>query len=85
MDVLGTYKIKIGALQKIKWLIVRDNKIWRIIYRLVRDIRTTYELRRKFNKELQEELGLGPVTSYINGQVWTVWLFHEKRKPSEHL
>jgi len=44
-----------------------ENKIWRMICGQVRDIRTN-EWKRKFNKELQEELGLAPVTSYIKGQ-----------------
>jgi hypothetical protein len=44
-----------------------ENKIWRRICEPVRDARTN-EWRRKFNKEIQEELGLVPVTSYIKGQ-----------------
>jgi len=41
-----------------------ENKIWRMICGPVRDTRTN-EWRRKFNEEVQDELGLAPVTSYI--------------------
>jgi hypothetical protein len=42
------------------------------------------EWRRKFNKELQEELGLAPVTSYIKGQRMQ-WLGHIMRRSEEKL
>lgn len=42
---------------------------------------------RKFNKELQEELGLAPVTSYIWGQRLQ-WFghkpYHEKKQKRNH-
>lgn len=44
-----------------------ENKIWRTICRPVND-KSTNEWRRKFNKELQEELSKAPVISYIKGQ-----------------
>lgn len=40
-----------------------ENKIWLMICRPFPDTRTN-EWKRKFNKELQEELGLTPVTNY---------------------
>ncbi|KAL4131010.1 hypothetical protein QTP88_008370 [Uroleucon formosanum] len=58
-----------------------ENKIWRMICGSVRDARTN-EWRRKFNKELQEELGLAPVTSYIKGQRLQ-WFGHIMRKNKE--
>jgi len=49
----------------------------------VRDTRTN-EWRRKFNKELQEELGIAPVTSYIKGQR-IQWLSRMVRRSKEEI
>jgi hypothetical protein len=58
-----------------------ENKIWRKICGPVRDAGTN-DWRRKFNKELQEELGLAPVTSYIKGQRLQ-WFGHIMRRSEE--
>ncbi|KAL4113770.1 hypothetical protein QTP88_017351 [Uroleucon formosanum] len=58
-----------------------ENKIWRKICGPVRDAGTNV-WRRKFNKELQEELGLAPVTSYIKGQRLQ-WFGHIMRRSEE--
>jgi len=43
------------------------NEAWRIKCEPIRDTQTN-KRRRKFKKELQQELCLAPVTSFINGQ-----------------
>lgn len=48
---------------------------------LVCDTRTK-EWRRKFNKELQEKLGLAPVTNYLKGQK-IQWLDYIMRRSKE--
>jgi hypothetical protein len=58
-----------------------EYKIWRMICGRVRDARTN-EWRRKFNKELQEELSLAPVISYIKGQILQ-WFGHIMKKSEE--
>lgn len=50
---------------------------------LVRD-KMTSKWRRKFNKELQEELGIAPVTSYIKGQR-IQWLGHIMRRNKQEI
>jgi len=52
-----------------------------MICRPVCDSRTN-EWRRKFNKELQKELGLAPVTNYIKRQRLQ-WFGHITRKSKE--
>jgi len=54
-----------------------------MICRPVHDKRTS-EQRRKFNKELQEELGKAPVTSYIKGQR-IQWLAHIMRRNEQEI
>ena len=58
-----------------------ENKIWRIICGPVYDNRAG-AWRRKFNRELQDELELAPVTSFISGQR-IQWLGHVMRRNEE--
>lgn len=58
-----------------------ENKIWRIICGPVYDNRTGV-WRRKFNGELQDELELAPVTSFIIGQQ-IQWLGNVMRRSEE--
>jgi len=60
-----------------------ENKIWRMICKSVHDKRTS-GWRRKFNKNLQEELGKAPVTSYIKGQR-IQWLAHIMRRNEQEI
>jgi len=60
-----------------------ENKIWRLTCGPVRDKRTS-EWRRIFNKELQEELGIVPVTCYIKGQR-IQWLSHIMRRNKQEI
>jgi len=58
-----------------------ENKIWRVICGPVYDNRTG-AWRRKFNRELQNELELASVTSFISGQR-IQWLGHVMRRNEE--
>jgi len=60
-----------------------ENKIWRKICGPVSDAKTN-EWRRKFNKKLQEELGLAPVTSYIKRRRLQ-WFGHIMRRSEEEI
>lgn len=55
-----------------------ENKIWKKICGPVYDNRTG-TWRKKFNRELQDELGLAPVHSFISGQQ-IQWLGHVMRR-----
>jgi len=65
-----------------------ENKICRIISQRVRDI-SINEQRKKFNKEVQEELCLAPVTIVNYSHKWTkntvVRPYYEKKKLLEKL
>jgi hypothetical protein len=58
-----------------------ENKIWRTMCGPVYDNRTG-AWRRKCNRELQDELDLIPVTSFISGQR-IQWLGHVMRRNEE--
>jgi len=60
-----------------------ENKTWRVICGPVYD-NEKGKRRRKYNKELQEEMEIAPAVSFINGQR-IQWLGHMKRRSEDDI